>query len=426
VIGEFERPSRLRMGQDRALARYLRTSVAPFSRFHGDVLRTHPVQRREDLTSLPLVRVEDVADPADLVLRPTTEGLASAGDRELRLQWWWARLRRRTAAFNRNVIEPRYKPIHWHEDAIAIGYTAEDLDRLGQVGRAALEMAGVAPSDVLVSIVPPGPTLAFWQLQLGARAGGVSSLFLTPDTAPEVVARLRPTVLAGRYADLVHLLAGGRAAGYSFAGLSTVLVVGEPIDPPRRSRLSELAGGAGERVAIVAQWAPPGVRALWAECRDGIDVHTWPAAEVVELVDPETGAGVPPGSDGEFVWTPIGWRGSVLLRLRTGAYGCIDDTACVSCGRSSPRLRVVLALPPFAHLLDDHAGVARWQAELRVHDGAEELIVFLAPADEGHPGRLLRELDRQLSVTQFVVMDADDLDERIAASGGQQVVDLRG
>jgi hypothetical protein len=172
-------------------------------------------------------------------------------------------------------------------------------------------------------------------------------------------------------------------------------------------------------------WAPPGVRALWSECRDGIDVHTWPTAEIIELIDPLLGSPLPPGADGELVWTPVGWMGSVVLRLRTGVYGCIDDTACVSCGRTSPRLRVVNALPPFARILDDHPGVASWQAELRHVDGSEELVVFLAPAIAGHPGRLLRELDRQLSVTQFVVLDRRGMDARLQAHDDARVVDHR-
>jgi hypothetical protein len=425
VIGEFEGGPRLRRGQDRALARYLRDHVAPFSAFHGDVLRGRPVDGRAALAELPLTRLDDVPDPADLVLRPTADRLASVPDRELRLQWWWARLRRRTAAFNREVLEPRYKPIHWHLDKLPLAYTALDLERLAELGRSMLAMAGVGPSDVLVSVYPPGPDVGFWQLQLGARDAGVPSLFLGRDVAPEEVARLRPTVLCGRAGDLMRLLQGGRDAGFSFAGLSTLLVIGEPLDPARRDRLAELGGRTDASVAVVAAWAPPGVRSLWSECRDGIDVHTWPGAEIVELVDPLSGNAVPPGADGEMVWTPLGWMGSVVLRLRTGAYGCIDDTACVSCGRTSPRLRVVNSLPPFARILEDHPGVHAWQAELRHHDGAEELIVFLAPAVEGHPGRLLRELDRQLSVTQFVVLDRAAMDERLRASGDTRFIDDR-
>lgn len=425
VIGEFEQSVRLRLGQERALTRYLRNEVAPFSPFYRQSLRNGVVSGRVDLAALPLVRLEDLQNPSDLVLRPTSDTLAASGDRELRARWAWARARGRTGAFNRTVLEPRYKPVHWHRDIVPIGYTAEDLDRLAEIGRFALQMAGIGPNDVLLSIYPPGPTLPFTQLQLGARRAGVSSLFAEPDVSPDDAARLRPSALAGRAADLIRLLEAGRTAGYSFAGLSTLLALGEPLDPARRARLAEVGGSRSGPVAVVAAWAPPGVRSLWSECRDGNDVHSWPASEVVELVDPLSGNPVPPGTDGEVVWTPLGWKGSVILRLRTGVFGCIDDTACVACGRTSPRLRVVPTLPPFARILDEHPGVALWQAELRTHEGVEELIVFLAAEVSGHPGRLLRELDRQLSVTQFVVLDRRGVGSRLREHGDARVLDLR-
>ena len=399
--------------------------MAPFSRFHHDILRSRVISGRGDLAALPLVALDDVTEPADLVLRPTAQTLAAAPDRDLRLRWWWARLRRRSGAFNRDFIEPRYKPIHWHADGVPVAYSAADLDRLAELGRAGLEMAGVHGDDVLVSVYPPGADLGFWQVALGARRAGVPAMFLGPEASPDEVARLRPSVLCGRPGDLVRLLHAGREVGLSFAGLSTLLVIGEPLDPPRRARLAELGGGAAGPVAVVVAWAPPGVRALWVECRDGIDVHTWPTAEIVELVDPLSGNPVPPGADGEMVWTPIGWMGSVVLRLRTGTYGSIDHSACPSCGRSAARLRVIDRLPPFARILDDHPGVAAWQAELRIHDGVEELIVFLAAEVEGHPGRLVRELDRQLSVTQFVVLDRHSMDERLQDANDARVIDLR-
>jgi hypothetical protein len=76
-------------------------------------------------------------------------------------------------------------------------------------------------------------------------------------------------------------------------------------------------------------------------------------------------------------------------------------------------------------VLDRAPGVTGWQAELRTVNGAEELIVFVSVDSDGHPGPLLRALDRELSVTQFVVLDRHALAERLAAAGDRRVVDLR-
>ena len=430
MIGEFERPVRRRAAQDRALRRYFRTQVGPYSTRYADVLRRTPVVTVADLARLPITKLADERDPTPLVLQPTTERIAASPDRRLHFRLWRARMFRRVSAFNRDELEPEYKPIHWHlagETGLPIGYSAHDLERLAEVGRSTLEMAGVAPLDVMVGFQPAEPSPGFWQLTLGARKAGVSTLFLRADRAdaPGRVAALRPNVLAGRPGDLLRLLEAARREGLSLSGLHTLLAVGEPLDPALRGRLAELGGSPSQPAAVVAMWAPPGVRAMWSECRSGTDVHTWPAAEVLELVDPLSGALLPPGTDGEILYTPLGWAGSVLIRVRTGVFGSLDDTPCVSCGRTSPRVRLVPFLPPFARILDDHPDIDLWQAELRVVDGAEELIVFITPRREGHPGALLRELDRQLSVTQFVVLDRDALDARLQAAGDARVIDLR-
>ena len=436
VIGDFERPGRRRAAQDRALKRYLSTQVRAYSPQYAETLTRQPVETVADLARLPLVRLADMAgrDDASLVLRPSAERIAAAGDGRLRRSLWLARATKRMSAFNRNEIEPQYKPIHWHlanangspGTTVPLGYSAADLDRLAELGAATLEMAGVDAYDVVLSIQRTSPSPAFWQLALGARRAGVSWLFLDPaNAAPEELAGLRPNVIAGSAADLLRLLESGRVEGLSFAGLHTLLVVGEPLDPVTRTRLAELGGSSSRPAAVVAAWGPPGTRSLWTECRNGTDAHTWPACEALEVVDPLSGVPLAPGIDGEIVYTPLGWKGSVLLRVRTGVYGCLDDTPCVSCGRTTPRVRLVPFLPPFARILDEHPEIDLWQAELRTVNGAEELIVFLAPRRRGHPGPLLRELDRQLSVTQFVVLDRAALDARLRASGDVRVVDAR-
>lgn len=448
VIGDFERPGRRRAAQDRALHRYLRTQVAPYSTRYGTLLSAQPVTSIEDLGALPLTTVADLTDdrdPSAYVLKPSGERIAASPDRRLRTSFWWARTTKRLSAFNREVIDPRYKPTHWHlaEPAAAtgtvpatagavgvargfpIGNSSVDLDRLASAGRHTLELAGVTRGDVLIGLDPPGPSPAFWQIALGARSAGVSSLFLDRDPEPEHVAALAPNVLAGSAGRLRRLLTEGGARGLSFAALHTLLVFGSPLDAATRQRLADLAGAPSRPVAVVGVWGPAGARALWAECRNGTDVHTSPAHEVLELIDPLAGTVLQPGTEGEVVYTPLGWHGSVVLRLRTGLFGALDDTPCVSCGRTSPRLRLVPFLPPFARVLDDHDGVALWQAEMRTVDDTEELIVYLTPDADGHPGALLRELDRQLSVTQFVVLDARRMNRRLAGTGDVKVIDSR-
>ncbi|MGH9282062.1 MAG: hypothetical protein ACRD0S_03895, partial [Acidimicrobiales bacterium] len=182
----------------------------------------------------------------------------------------------------------------------------------------------------------------------------------------------------------------------------------------------EASGGA-----VVSAWAPPGVRSMWWECHGGSGMHTFPDAEIVEVVDPLSGTPVPPGADGEVVWTSLGWRGSVMVRMRTGVFAALDPTPCPACGEPGPRLDVIPTAPSYLDVLERHRGLAGWQAELRTVDGREELLVFLVLSGRSGLERVLVELDAELSATQYVVLEKPALERRLAEHDDRRLVDLR-
>ena len=226
----------------------------------------------------------------------------------------------------------------------------------------------------MVDVHPSPGTVAFWQLALGCRHAGVQAVHTGDDAAPTAVAAARPTVLAGPAAVVQRLLSADANPG---GRLKTVILTGERPPGPERA---QIGGMTGDQVTVLAAWAPPGVRALWAECRELGALHTWPDAELVEVVDPLTHVAAPAGAEGELLWSAIGWRGTVFLRLRTGLSGRVHTDRCPGCGRTSPRIELAAPDPVFARVLDAEAGIAEWQAELRMVGGGEELIVFVTPA----------------------------------------------
>jgi len=429
VAWDRRKPSWINTAQDRALRRYLAQDVYPYSpyyqvRFDEAGIGQRGVKSRADLDKLPLTTFDDIVNPASVVLRPDEQSIQQFARLGLVARVFWAKLWRREWVVNQRLIDPVYKPLHWHvDDGFPIGSSAEDLDRLGELGRRWLELAGVARYDVVVSVLPPGPDLAYWELVFGARQAGVSALHMNPSITFDQLAAARPNVVAGRANDLVRLLEAGRPIERNLDGLRTVLVAGARLDATTRAHLTNLVDG---QASVVAAWAPPGVRSLWCQCREGEGLHTAPDAELMEVVDPLSGVPVADGNDGEIVWTALDWKGTVFLRLRTGVLGTIDNGPCPACGRTTPRLiPTSRAEPSFARVLDSHPRVHAWQAELRTVDNKEELIVYISLEPNGRPGRLLRELDRHLTVTQFVVLDRRRLDARISSHGDTRVLDLR-
>ena len=414
------------------LRAYIRRQIYPYSAFNRSRLTAAGIgvagiRSRADLSKVVPVSWAEVGDGADLILRPQRITITRLGNPLFAFRVLFARLLGQGAALNRTVIDPVYRPIHWVvQQGVPVGMSANDLERLSEIGRRWLEAAGIRASDTIVSIMPAGG-LDYWQLAAGARRAGVGAAYL--GTEPDLVdiARLQPTVLAGRAGDVIGLARdAGSHASPALSAVRTVFVTGDVVDEPTRATILRLLG---HDVAVLGAWAPDGVRALWAECRGANGYHTWPAVEVIDVVDPHSGEPLPPGATGEIVWTALGWAGTTVIRLRTGVRAAVDDAPCSACGRTTPRIIPVRSAVNFGSILDGHPGVAAWQGELSRRNGDDELVVFVTPSRPGHPGRLIRELDVRLRSTlapaQFVVLTPDALEKRLADNGNNRVIDKR-
>ncbi|HZT65444.1 MAG TPA: hypothetical protein VFA11_06620 [Acidimicrobiales bacterium] len=343
MFGDRERPARVAAEQDRALRQYLRFELyaySPFYRRHLDRAVGGPprLRGRADLATVPPVSLEEITDPAAVVLTPDEDSVVRFGGRGLAARVTVGRLTGRPGPVSRQHLDPVYKPLLWLVDGpLPVACTSEDLDRMAELGRRWLEAAGLAADDTIVSILPTGAGLPFWQLHLGARRAGVSLVHLGPRASHAALARWAPEVVVGREAELARLCATAGEGGDGLRSAHTLIAVGrrpgaeEPDDP--------LAGFlTGRARAVLGAWAPPGARALWAQCRGGTGVHTWPAAELVEVLPEDSARPVPPGAAGELVWTSLAWKGSAFLRLRTGVAGRVDPRPCEVCARTTPRV----------------------------------------------------------------------------------------
>ncbi len=471
-----EKPASRRKQQEELLREYLTHHVYPYSpfyrrRFEEAKLVPKNVTGTADLDKLPPTAWSEVtAEPGAFILRPTERAIARFGERRLVMAVTKAKLRGKVAQLNRDLIDPAFKPVHWHlAGDVPMGYSREDLERLAEAGSRMLQVAGLHRDDVLIGLYPPGPNLPYWQLVDGARRMGVSAIHFGPAPPLDRLESSSPTVLAGTPEVLESVLGALRTARRRLPDLRTLLVLGALVHEDTRAALVSSARSLGAaEVHVVAAWAPPGVRALWAQCKAGSAFHTYPDMELVEVLE-----------GGEVAWSSLAWHGTVFLRLRTGVRATLDEDQCSVCGRIGPRLTVTAVQPsaggapvtdtptpafapdkmeraageparPAAEeivapapereparepvtvgpdmvaslsVLDEHPGVGVWQAELRRVNGEDELIVFVAPAGVDRLGPLFRELDTTLQATQYVVLRPEQVQERRLRDGA--VLDLR-
>jgi hypothetical protein len=325
------RPGQQASRRDETLRHWIAAEVHPYSEPLREALDRSGLGRRgvrgaDDLRRLHPIELGALGDGRRWVLQPTPERIRTAAPPAVRARLVAADVLGRQDAFARRDVDLPFKPVTWTAAALPdgvllTGWTTSDLELLGQLGRRALAIAGVHPDDRIACTAGAagvGPV----QLELGARQAGVAHLRADPAGAAEL-AVAAPSVVSGTPATIEVLLDRGLPSSVRML----VVHVGGTADAAGLPALRRRAG-----VPVRLWWAPPGVRAAWATC-DADQLHTWPEHEVIEVVDD---ARAPAGS-GRLVWSAVGWRGSVWLRLVLGPAGRIEHGEC-RCGRTTPRV----------------------------------------------------------------------------------------
>ncbi len=274
-------------------------------------------------------------------------------------------------------------------------------------------LARVGPQDRLCFAFSFGPFLGFWTAfeaasRLGCLclpAGGMSSgarlRFLLDNRATVVLCT--PT-----YA--LHLAEVARQEGIDLPGsdVRALIVAGEPGGsiPATRQRIE---AGWGARVFDhngLTEVGPLGIEC--AERPGGL--HLLETEYLAEVIDPRTGQGVPPGTEGELVLTNFGRWGSPLLRYRTGDLVRVDPAPC-PCGRALVWLdggvrgraddMVVIRGNNFypaalQTILHRFAEVAEYRVEVDRSATLPALRVEVEPRPEAHGPTLADRVDRAI------------------------------
>ncbi len=431
------------------LRRFLRDVVLPFSPHYARLFREHGLRAEDihsldDLRRVPFTTKRDLLDtpehperarefiitpdPRALARRPSTLLRALVRGRS-RVQW---------------ELESEFRPTFLtlttgrSADPVSFLFTRHDLDLLAASGGRLFSVCGAARDMRLLNMFPFAPHLAFWLAHLGAHEFGV----FTASTGGGKVAgtegqlrfmrRLKPDVLIGMPTFVYHVLQQAVEENLRCENLRRIVLGGEKVPAGLRRKLVELAAGLGADIDVVATYGFTEARMAWAECPHPNDepasgYHLYPDLGIFEVIDPNTGETLPPGSPGELVFTPLDGRGTVVLRYRTGDVidGGLFHQRCPYCGSTVPRLvgqisrraevremrldKIKGTLVDFnelEHLLDDDSRVGAWQIELRKrHDDpleVDEVILHVHQRDGGNAQILARELaDRVRARTEI-------------------------
>jgi phenylacetate-CoA ligase len=285
---------------------------------------------------LSAVDLDRLALPGDLAALPFTTKAELVADQETSPPWGTALTEplERYSRYNQ-TSSTTGRPLRWID-------TPESWQWMLDCWKVVFRAAGVTARDRVMFPFSFGPFLGFWTAfdaaaQIGAHAipaGGMTSgqrLALIDTLGPTVMC-CTPTY-ALRLLDVAREAAGLEALSRN--PVRVLIVAGEPGGniPATRGRIER---GWGARVIDHHGLTEVGPISFECLAAPGF-LHINELEFIAEVVDPDTGAAVADGSQGELVITNLGRHASPVIRYRTRDLVVRTRERCV-CGRTLARL----------------------------------------------------------------------------------------
>jgi phenylacetate-coenzyme A ligase PaaK-like adenylate-forming protein len=276
-------------------------------------------------------------------------------------------------------------------------FSAADLERTVDFFHHGMSTL-VAPGQRVLILMPGEQPGSVGQLlveglgRLGA-AGMVHGPVRDPGAAVDAVMAHRPDCLVGIPVQVLAMARHPRGAGIPRGLVRTILLSTDYV-PEAIVRVLEETWGCQvfQHYGMTEMGFGGGVA---CEARDGY--HLREADLFVEVVDPETGRGVPEGVSGEVVFTTLAVSAMPLIRYRTGDLARFRPEPC-PCGSRLRRLGKIagrrangaaigqsirLTMPALDEALFTLPGVIDFQAELLPGEGAAVLRLTVQGGAEG-------------------------------------------
>jgi phenylacetate-CoA ligase len=227
-----------------------------------------------------------------------------------------------------------------HGKPTVVGYTRADLETWTEVMARSMSMAGVRAGMVIHNANGYGLfTGGFGFHQGGERIGATVVPVSGGFTARQamLLADLGAQVLVATPSYALTLGAAVAESGRDPAtlGLELGLFGGEPWTEGMRAELERALGLKAVNFYGLSEMCGPGVASECLEARSGL--HVQEDHFLVEVIDPADERPVPPGTEGELVFTTLTKEATPLIRYRTGDVGTVTIEPC-SCGRTTARL----------------------------------------------------------------------------------------
>jgi phenylacetate-CoA ligase len=460
----YARPAQIRAIQNNRLKYFFR-HLLPFHPHYRAVLQQNKLKftqfsTTEDLSKLPfsskldLLPTEDnAAKSRDFILQPNEKLIRkySPSSKVVGLL-----LKKIAGEDVKAELEREFKPIHIHFTTgrstmqIPFLYSYQDLEALGDTANRIFETIGASKDDVLINAFPFAPHLAFWLGYYASRNIGLLSLptgggkVMGTQRIIESVEKLKGTILLIMPGYGYHLLRDAVEQKKDFSSLKFVLLGGERVNPGLRKKYKEFLSQLGAKnIKILSTYAFTEAKTAWVQCHEESGYHLYPDLEHIELVDSD-GKSVKEGEMGEVVYTALDWRGSTVVRYRTGDFckGLQTSVPCKYCGRTVPQLHYdierksenvelnltkvkgeLINLNTFHIVMHNIPEIDEWQVEIKKKNNdqfeLDELYVHIALKKNADKEKTLNELKSliQTEIEINPVIEVHSLEEMVEMLG---------
>src|SRR5450759_2242172 len=224
------------------------------------------------------------------------------------------------------------------------GYTKRDIETWSELMARSLAAAGLTKNDTIHNAFDYGLFTGGLGLHYGAEKIGASVIPMSGGNTKRQIMILQdfgPTAICCTPSYALNLAEQGQAMGVDMRSLKLRVGIfgAEPWSDKIRDEIENTMDIMALNIYGLSEIMGPGVSMECTEGREGM--HIFEDHFLVETINPDTGEVLPPGEQGELVFTTLTKEAFPLIRYRTRDISRLYPVPC-RCGRTSYRMDRVM------------------------------------------------------------------------------------
>ncbi|MDI6795982.1 MAG: phenylacetate--CoA ligase [Desulfatibacillaceae bacterium] len=224
-----------------------------------------------------------------------------------------------------------------------VGYTRRDVDTWAELMARSLAAGGATADDIIHNAYGYGLFTGGLGVHYGAEKLGASVIPISGGNTKRQIIIMRdfkPSILTCTPSYALHLAEAAEEMGVDFENLlfKSGIFGAEPWSENMRHEIEKKLYLSALDIYGISEVIGPGVAMECLEAKNGL--HIFEDHFIPEIINPETGETLPPGSTGELVFTSLTKEAFPIIRYRTRDITSLSYEPCI-CGRTMARMKRV-------------------------------------------------------------------------------------